>query len=137
MNNRIELLMQDSVLRKAFGARLKQLRKQRHWTQKELAARVDIRFQLLNKYESGQHIPPAETLIRLAQALDTTVDYLLTGNPMEETPLANSMLFKRFQALETFNEEDRITIIKVIDAMIAKHRMEAALTPMDKQAASS
>ncbi len=137
MNNRIELLMQDSVLRKAFGARLKQLRKQRHWAQKELAARVDIRFQLLNKYESGQHIPPAETLIRLAQALDTTVDYLLTGNPMEETPLANSMLFKRFQALETFNEEDRITIIKVIDAMIAKHRMEAALTPMDKQAASS
>ena len=137
MNDRIEILMQDSALRKAFGARLKQLRKQRHWTQKELAARVDIRFQLLNKYESGQHIPPAETLIRLAQALDTTVDYLLTGNPMEETPLANSMLFKRFQALETFNEEDRITIIKVIDAMIAKHRMEAALTPMDKQAASS
>ncbi len=137
MNNRIELLMQDSVLRKAFGTRLKQLRKQRHWAQKELAARVDIRFQLLNKYESGQHIPPAETLIRLAQALDTTVDYLLTGNPMEETPLANSMLFKRFQAMETFNEEDRITIIKVIDAMIAKHRMEAALTPMDKQAASS
>lgn len=129
--------MQDSVLRKAFGARLKQLRKQRHWIQKELATRVDIRFQLLNKYESGQHIPPAETLIRLAQALDTTVDYLLTGNPVEETPLANSMLFKRFQALETFNEEDRITIIKVIDAMIAKHRMEAALTPMDKQAASS
>ncbi len=137
MNNRIELLMQDSVLRKAFGTRLKQLRKQRHWAQKELAARVDIRFQLLNKYESGQHIPPAETLIRLAQAMDTTVDYLLTGNPMEETPLANSMLFKRFQAMETFNEEDRITIIKVIDAMIAKHRMEAALTPMDKQAASS
>lgn len=129
--------MQDSVLRKVFGARLKQLRKQRHWAQKELAARVDIRFQLLNKYESGQHLPPAETLIRLAQALDTTVDHLLTGNPMEETPLANSMLFKRFLALETFNEEDRITIIKVIDAMIAKHRMEAALTPMDKQAASS
>ena len=45
------------------------MRKNRHWKQKELANRVDIRFQLLNKYEGGQHIPPADTLIRLAKAL--------------------------------------------------------------------
>lgn len=130
MNDRLQLLMQDSGLRKAFGARLKQLRKQRHWTQKELAARVDIRFQLLNKYESGQHIPPAETLISLADALDTTVDHLLTGNPVDESPLANSKLFKRFKALEDFSEEDQATVIKVIDAMIAKRQVENALEPL-------
>jgi len=122
--------MQDTGLRKAFGARLKQLRKQRHWTQKELAAKVEIRFQLLNKYESGQHIPPAETLISLADALDTTVDYLLTGNPVDESPLANSMLFKRFKALEDFSEEDQTTVIRVIDAMIAKRQVESALEPL-------
>ena len=94
--------MQDSALRKAFGGRVKALRKQRHWTRKALANKVDIRYQLLNKYESGQHIPPAETLIRLAEALDTTVDYLLTGNPVKDSPLADSMLFKRFKTLETF-----------------------------------
>ncbi len=122
--------MNDTVLRKAFGARVKVLRKQRHWTQKELANRVDIRFQLLNKYESGQHIPPAETLIRLAEALDTTLDYLLTGNPMEDSPLANSMLFKRFQTLESFNLEDKTTVINVIDAIIAKRQVESALKPI-------
>ncbi len=74
MNDRLQMLMQDSVLRKAFGSRVKEMRKNRHWTQKELANRVDVRFQLLNKYEGGQHIPPADTLIRLAKALDTTVD---------------------------------------------------------------
>jgi transcriptional regulator with XRE-family HTH domain len=122
--------MQDTGLRKAFGARLKQLRKQRHWTQKELAAKVEIRFQLLNKYESGQHIPPAETLISLADALDTTVDYLLTGNPVDESPLANSMLFKRFKTLEDFSEEDQTTVIRVIDAIIAKRQVESALKPL-------
>ena len=40
-------------------ARVNRLRKQRHGSQKELANRVEIRFQLLNKYEGGQHIPPA------------------------------------------------------------------------------
>lgn len=132
MDQRITNLMQDSELRRAFGARVKQLRKQRHWTQKELARRVDIRFQLLNKYEGGQHIPSAETLIRLAEALDTSLDYLLTGNPVEDSPLASSRLFQRFKTLEGLAKEDQDAVITLIDAVIAKHRMEAALTPVDR-----
>jgi len=132
MDQRITHLMQDSKLRRAFGARVKQLRKQRHWTQKELARKVEIRFQLLNKYEGGQHIPSAETLIRLAEALDTSLDYLLTGNPVEDSPLASSRLFQRFKTLEGLAKEDQDAVITLIDAVIAKHRMEAALAPVDQ-----
>ena len=130
MNNRLYTIMQDEALRKAFGARVKELRKQRHWQQKQLAAKVEIRFQLLNKYESGQHIPPAETLIKLAKALDTTIDYLLTGNPIEDTPLQDSSLFRRFREMETFNDDDKATVVNVIDAIIAKRRVEGALKPL-------
>ena len=130
MNDRLQRLVQHTGLRKAFGARLKQLRKWRHWTQKQLAAKVDIRFQLLNKYESGQHMPPADTLISLAEVLATTVDYLLTGNPVDESLLVNARLFKRFKVLEDFSEEDQTTVIKVIDAMIAKRQMENAIEPL-------
>ena len=130
MMDRLQIVMQDSVFRKAFGARLKQLRKQRHWPQKALAAKVGIRFQLLNKYEGGQHIPPAETLIKLAHTLDTSVDHLLTGNPMEDSPLSNTGLFNRFKALEQFDEDDKATVIKVIDALIAKRQVEDALKPV-------
>ncbi len=130
MNNRLLIIMQDTALRKAFGTRLKILRKQKHWTQKELAAKVDIRYQLLNKYESGQHIPPASTLINLADTLDTTIDYLLTGNPVESSPLSNTFLFKRFKEIESFNKEEQDTVITLIDAMIAKHRMEGAMKPI-------
>ncbi len=134
MNNRLQMLMQDTVLRKAFGSRVKEMRKNRHWTQKELANRVDVRFQLLNKYEGGQHIPPADTLIRLAKALDTTVDYLLTGDPVKDEPLANANLYRRFQTLEALNDEDRNTVISVIDAIIAKRQVENAMKPIEQQA---
>lgn len=130
MNHTVTLLMQDINVRKEFGARVKGLRKQHHWSQKELAAKVEIRFQLLNKYEGGQHIPPVETIINLAEALDVTVDHLLTGNPVEGTPLANDLLFKRFKALESFEQTDRETVINVIDAIIAKRQMENALRPL-------
>lgn len=134
MNDRLQILMQGTVLRKAFGSRVKEMRKNRHWTQKELANRVDVRFQLLNKYEGGQHIPPADTLIRLAKALDTTVDYLLTGDPVKDEPLANANLYRRFQTLEALNDEDRNTVISVIDAIIAKRQVENAMKPIDQQA---
>jgi transcriptional regulator with XRE-family HTH domain len=127
-------VMHDEALRKAFGARLKALRKQKGWAQKELAALVEIRFQQLNKYESGLNIPPAEMLVKLADALGVTVDFLLTGNPVEDTPLANSRLFRRFKVLEALAQDDQETVIKVIDAMVAKERMTSALTPLDAAA---
>ena len=68
--------MLDQDVRKSFGKRLKQLRKQKRWTQKELAAMVNIGFSQFNKYECGLHIPPAEKLIELARLFDTSVDYL-------------------------------------------------------------
>lgn len=125
------VIMNDVVLRKQFGARLKVLRKQKNWAQKELAAMVGVRFEQLNKYESGLNIPPAEMLVKLAGAVDVSVDFLLTGNAMEDSPLASSRLFKRFQVLERLAVDDQETVIKVIDAMIAKQRMETALTPLD------
>lgn len=123
--------MSDLDLRKQFGPRLKVLRKQKNWAQKELAAKVEIRFEQLNKYESGLNTPPAEMLIKLADVLGISVDYLLTGNPVEDSPLASSRLFKRFQELERLPADDQETVIKVIDAMIAKHRMETAMLPLD------
>jgi transcriptional regulator with XRE-family HTH domain len=122
--------MHNELLRKSFGVRLKALRKQKNWSQKELASKVSIRFQQLNKYESGLNIPPAEMLIKLAQTLDVTVDHLLTGNPIEDSPLASIGLFRRFKVLENLNQDDQTIVIKIIDAMIAKQRMEEALEPV-------
>ena len=134
MNLDVLFAMQHEDFRRAFGARLKELRKQKRWSQKELAAKVDLRFQQLNKYESGLNTPPAEMLIKLADALATTVDYLLTGNPAEEMPLGNARLFRRFQAVEGFDREDQEAVIRLIDGLIAKHKMQTALTSLDDQA---
>jgi len=126
-------MSQSTEFRKALGTRLKNLRKQKRWSQKELAAKVDLRFQQLNKYESGLNMPPAEMLISLADALGTSVDYLLTGNPAEESPLSNTRLFKRFQELEQFDKDDQEAVITIIDAMITKRRVEGAIQPMDEE----
>ena len=134
MTQEFILSMEDNETRKAFGARIKRLRKQKKWTQKELAAKLKIGFSQLNKYECGLHIPPVEKLIQLSELFDTSVDYLLTGNRSEERPLHNIRLLERFRALEEFQVEDQEAVIKLIDAMIVKNKVEGALKPLEQKA---
>ncbi len=119
--------MERQEILRAFGTRLKELRKQRAWTQKELAAKIEVRFSQLNKYESGLHTPPPEKLIELAEVLGTTVDYLLTGDRDEAVPLHSTRLLDRFRALEAFQADDQEAVIKLIDAMIIKQRLQGVV----------
>jgi len=134
MATELILVMQDQEIRRAFGLRLKELRKQKGWTQKELANMIDIRFAQLNKYECGMHIPPIEKLIQLSTVLGVTLDYLVMGNQDNIQPLHNLRLMERLRELEQFDNEDQETIIKMVDAMIVKRRVEGAMLPIDKQA---
>jgi transcriptional regulator with XRE-family HTH domain len=126
--------MVTAQLRKNFGVRIKELRKNKKWTQKELANKLDVRFPQLNKYECGLHSPPMDKLVKMSEVFDTTIDYLLTGNRAEDRPLHNLRLMERFQALEDFSREDQETVIKLIDAMIVKNKVEGAIKPFGKKA---
>lgn len=134
MTERLRFIMVTAQLRKNFGVRIKELRKNKKWTQKELANKLDVRFPQLNKYECGLHSPPMDKLVKMSEVFDTTIDYLLTGNRAEDRPLHNLRLMERFQALEDFSREDQETVIKLIDAMIVKNKVEGAIKPFGKKA---
>lgn len=129
-------IMQGDDIRKAFGMRLKALRKQKGWTQKELAKQIDVRFAQLNKYECGMHIPPIEKLVQLGDVLCVTLDYLIMGNRDQIQTLHNMRLIERLHELEGFDSGDQEAIITMIDAMIVKRRVEGAVAPFDRQQAS-
>ena len=62
---------------------LKSLRKSKGYTQIALQMKTGIEQSLLSKFESGDRSPPTETLIRLADFYDVSIDYILcrTDNP--------------------------------------------------------
>lgn len=63
-----------------IGERLLVLLKEKHITQKDLAAMVGVSESALSRYIKNEREPKIEVLANLATALDTTVDYLVTGN---------------------------------------------------------
>jgi transcriptional regulator with XRE-family HTH domain len=68
--------------------RLVQLRKQRGFTQEELGIKVNSTKGTISNYENGHSTPPGETLVLLANVLNTTTDYLLgrTNEPHHSSP---------------------------------------------------
>ena len=57
--------------------RLKELRKSRGYTQISLQMQTGIEQALLSKFETGERIPPTETLLRLAEFYNVSIDYIL------------------------------------------------------------
>lgn len=57
--------------------RLKKLRTSRGYTQVSLQMQTGIEQSLLSKYENGERVPPTETLVRLAEFYNVSIDYLL------------------------------------------------------------
>ena len=70
---------------------------------KELAAKTGISKRTIDTYVSGRAvIPNAEVAVKLAKALDTSVEYLVTGTECEAAHIqtANDMAkFKKYKQL--------------------------------------
>lgn len=60
---------------------LKNLRKKRNLTQKDVADAIGITFQTYSYYETGRTKPTPETLCKLADFFGVTVDELLGRSP--------------------------------------------------------
>ncbi len=62
---------------------LRLLRKQHGYTQIAVQMKTGIEQALLSKFENGERVPPTETLIRLADFYNVSIDYILcrTENP--------------------------------------------------------
>ena len=83
-----------------FGENLKTLRKQKGFSQEELAARLHVVRQTVSKWEKNLSVPDADTLIRLAEILEVSVSELL-GAKIENENTASDVA----EQLSRINEQ--------------------------------
>lgn len=57
--------------------KLKERRIQQAMTQEQLAELVGVTYQAISHYESGRRFPNRETLLKIAKALNCTVDEII------------------------------------------------------------
>ncbi len=71
--------MSDNNLSKTIGHRIMLRRKQLGYTQEQAAEKSDLSHQFFSTVETGRKNIRAESIIKVARALEVSTDYLLTG----------------------------------------------------------
>jgi transcriptional regulator with XRE-family HTH domain len=114
-----------------FGAKLRKLRKAKDWSQDRLAEEVGIHGRHVGKYEIGRAMPNAQTVVRIADALGVTTDYLLRDGVGDDSVARTSGLegeiLEKFRAVAGMGDEDKRVVLSLIDAYIKKRQIEKVL----------
>ena len=63
-----------------FTEKLQKLRKDRGFTQSELAEKVGVSCRSIQNYELGARYPKRDILNKLCRVLDTKIEYLVSSN---------------------------------------------------------
>jgi len=106
------------ILTMSFSKRLAHIRKERKFTQQQMANTIGIYISQIKRYESGDTQPSLEVLRKIAFALNISADMLLFDEGERDLP--NTLQLK-FEAVSQMSEEDQRTIQSLIDGMILKH----------------
>lgn len=103
---------------------LRHLRTQKGIYQKELAAHLKVSIGTVSNYEQGIHAPDLDTLVKIADYYDVSVDYLLgrTACPvfkdLDKLMITNSYSVGQFlRLLPGLTPEDRECLVHVLQLM--------------------
>ena len=102
-----------------FSERLKNLRKQAHLTQVDVAEKLGISQPAYASWERGIKKPTQENLVKISQVLNVSIDYLV-GNSDEgvkEDELDNVELLFRMNSKGLTEEEKKIFKKELIEFM--------------------
>lgn len=100
--------MPGEELVEGFGGRLALARERSGLTQNEVGERIGISYQSVSNWESGNNLPTLDKAIALAQVLNVSCDWLLTGKFCSHV----SGRAPDAYADRLFNEEHMYTYIK-------------------------
>jgi len=109
-----------------FAQRLRTLRKARDLSQTQLGEKAGLHYTHIGRFERGTSRPGGDTLKRLADALDTTSDYLLQGASDEAAAarVTDRDLLRQFQAVEHLPDADKQVVKTLLDAFITRRQIE-------------
>lgn len=111
-----------------LGERIKQLRKEHSWSQGELAEQVNTDARQISRYENDRITPSLDMVIRLAEAFNVSLDYLVLDHaPRRPLHGPNHGLDQQLAELATLDDDDRNAITHIIDGLIARNRVKQAL----------
>lgn len=104
-------------LKKLIGARIKEIRTKRGFTQEQLSVKTNIALSTICRLENGVNMPREENLEALSEALEVSIDAFFKFEHYEGD--RNSRIIKIFDMIHKLSDEEIIIVQKIITSFFA------------------
>lgn len=112
----------------AFAQRLKLLRQSRNITQARLAQLLSVDPRAYSRWERGDNIPHLDTLIKIADTLQVTLDELAArAEPSTDLSIRNHELHQLCQQADNLPDDDQQALIQVLDGLVKKAQLNKVM----------
>lgn len=109
----------------SIGERIAELREKENMSQGELAQALEVTRQAVSKWENDLSCPDTLNLIRLAEVLDSDLEYLATGR---------RMVYRRppvvLKSVETVEKIVEKPVVKVVEKVVEKPTIQYIEKPV-------
>lgn len=111
-----------------LGKRLRELRKKKGIRQKDLANYLQISDSAIGMYENGKRDPDSETIKKLADFFNVSVDYLLGREESTYERLEKNLarldprIQQAYHSLQNMDEEDLAMTLELIKVIESKNK---------------
>ena len=107
----------------SLGERIAHFRKLHQWNQSQLAEKLGVRASNISRWETDKVRPNLGTLEKIADALGIGLEELTH----QSSPLTNPSEVGLVNQIKRLDEEDQMLIKRMVDALLTKKRVQAAL----------
>ncbi len=99
------------------------LRKEKGWSQSELATKSGVSREMIGKYERGRAVPSVDAAKKIADAFQVSLDYLV-GEGINAS--FDKQTVNRLQEIQNMDLDSRQNLFSIIDAVIRDYKTRQA-----------
>ena len=118
------------IVIEGFAERLRAARSSRGLTQVRLAELLGISPRVYNRWERGAATPKLDTIVRLAEILDVSLDELVGRRPLSQPTIVvrNHRLHELYRQIDQLSDEDQQALIVLLDSLLKRSKLQKVLT---------
>lgn len=106
-----------------IGTKISTLRKDKSWSQGELAQQISASREIIGKYERNENLPSIEMVAKMARAFGVTVDYLIGEG---ENASYDKETVDRINNIQKMDDSTKNVLFNVIDTYIQNFKTKQA-----------
>ena len=114
---------------KSIGERIRDIRKVKNMSQKEVALILEMDQSQYSRIENGKTDPYFSTIEKITKALNISLNELFTSDGLfKDVNSYDKSLVEKLTLMDNLEEEERKCIFSIIDSLISKKRLKDALS---------